>query len=394
MKSVSPLSRSAVFFRSCAFIALFAWESSRAAGYSLGGYLEELPFVSFPPENRLNTGVNNLLQFRLNTQWYPCSSLTLEASGRVLWYGGKEFKNAGTIASQLSSDPGYLDLAWAQGRDGTPLVLFENIDRLSVELTKGKFSATAGRQRINWGTNLVWNPNDWFNAFNYLDFAYPEHPGSDALRLQYYPSETSVGEIAVTAGRIQEDRTFAALYKFNRWAYDWQFQAGLSGNDLAAGFSWSGSIKGAGFRGESAWYYPVLGKTESSSPTLVASISGDYTFANSLYLHAAALYNGFGAPDSATVPLATTSRITAKSLIPKRYALFGETAYQFTPLVRLDFSASVGPTDGSIYIAPSIAVSLLDNLDLFVLGQVFLGSPGDLYGVATDIVVMSAKWSF
>ncbi|HVB02111.1 MAG TPA: hypothetical protein VNE41_00190, partial [Chitinophagaceae bacterium] len=23
-----------------------------------------------------------------------------------------------------------------------------------------------GKQRINWGKTLVWNPNDWFNTFN------------------------------------------------------------------------------------------------------------------------------------------------------------------------------------------------------------------------------------
>ena len=34
--------------------------------------------------------------------------------------------------------------------------------------------------------NLVWNPNDLFNAFSFVDFDYEERPGSDALRIQKY----------------------------------------------------------------------------------------------------------------------------------------------------------------------------------------------------------------
>ncbi len=43
---------------------------------------------------------------------------------------------------------------------------------------------------------LVWNPNDVFNVQNYFDFDSPEKPGSDAIRMQYYPSFTSTAEIA------------------------------------------------------------------------------------------------------------------------------------------------------------------------------------------------------
>ena len=63
----------------------------------------------------------------------------------------------------------------------------------------GNFRQGSDRQRINWGQTLVWNPNDIFNAYSYFDFDYIERPGSDAIRLQYYPDYSSAIEMAVKA---------------------------------------------------------------------------------------------------------------------------------------------------------------------------------------------------
>jgi hypothetical protein len=376
-----------------AMLVLIVYVFCRATGNSVGGYIQELPFIILPPEDRSDVHGDNLLQLRLNTNWYPWKPVTIEASGRVLFYGGSDFREAGLIASQLTVDPEFLDLTWAQGKNKTPLVAFENIDRLSLKLTKGAFEGTIGRQRINWCTNLIWNPNDWFNAFNFLDFAYYERPGADALRVQYYPDATTVAELVLQAGRTQDRRTFAGFYKFNGWGYDWQFQGGLSGNDLAAGFSWSGSIKGAGFRGEASLYRRVIGKTTTHGPHGVASLSADYTFKNSLYLQGSMLYNGFGTSGN-SAPLTMTSMVNAKNLIPKQYALYGEVAYQLTPLLRPDLAASICPTDGSFFMAPSVSFSVLDNLDLQALAQIFIGKAGELYGKAPDFITISLKWSY
>lgn len=379
----------------CLFILGLMISSGFSIANSIGGYVEDLPFITVPFDNSLNVHTNNILQVRLNTKWYPCDPVTVEASGRLLWYGGQDFKETGAIAAQLQNNPGVLGLKWAQGAKEAPLVLFENIDRLSCEISKGKLSFTVGRQRINWGTNLVWNPNDWFNAFNFLDFLYLEHPGADAVRLQYYLNATSVAEVAFEAGKTQSERNFAVLYKFNMWKYDWQFQSGLIGNDLAAGFSWSGSIKGAGFRGELSWYKTLVDGVISDSQRIVASFSGDYTFSNSLYVHASFLYNGFGASDdSGSTPLTLVTQITARSLIPKKYALFGEIAYQLTPLMKIDLATTASPTDRSFYILPSFTLSILDNVDLLAIVQISQGKKGTLYGGASDILALSLKWSY
>ena len=51
------------------------------------------------------------------------------------------------------------------------------IDRMLIQYSDEKWDITIGRQRINWGINNIWNPNDIFNAYNFLEFDYEERPG-------------------------------------------------------------------------------------------------------------------------------------------------------------------------------------------------------------------------
>ena len=97
------------------------------------------------------------------------------------------------------------------------------IDRASAEYNGGKWDITLGRQRINWGINTVWTPNDIFNTFNYFDFDYEEErPGSDAARVQYAFTPSSTIELAVSPGKPANQNIGAVMYRFNKWNYDFQ----------------------------------------------------------------------------------------------------------------------------------------------------------------------------
>jgi len=84
-------------------------------------------------------------------------------------------------------DPGYFDLTkvWA---DGKSYVFVSTFDRANIEYTKGNFEAMVGRQRVNWGINTVWTPNDIFNSFSYFDFDYEERPDT----FQYIQSQRQI----------------------------------------------------------------------------------------------------------------------------------------------------------------------------------------------------------
>jgi hypothetical protein len=382
-------------------VALIAFEVSALPSWfpqegntDLKGYIKELPYFIF---NAGDSNFINLIHFRADFAWYPWSIVSLNIGGRLQLYSGNSLESGGlqdTLASIYSEDKGYIDFT-----DAWPSLLYANLDRAWIGFEFSNLNVMLGRQRINWGTNLVWNPDDWYNAFNFIDFDYEERPGTDAFHVQYYTSAVSVAELALEAGKEQIDRTFAAMYKFNTHGYDLQFQGGFYGLDAALGFSWSGGISGGGFRGEIAYFHQIFDNRSNSSMVddksgnFVAALSADYTFSNSLYLHGEFLYNGFGtngAIDSAR----TFAPVTAKNLLPSAFGIFGEIGYTITALIYGSLSASTNPADFSFYVAPSITWSVFQNVDLLVIAQLFFGGPNTLYGDTNDLLALRLRWSF
>ena len=105
-------------------------------------------------------------------------------------------------ADLVTYDPGYFDLTFKIA-SANSYILYTNFDRANFKWTKEKFELTVGRQRINWGTNLIWNPNDIFNAYNFFDFNYVERPGSDAILMEYYSGDFSSIQLAGKLSYIQ-----------------------------------------------------------------------------------------------------------------------------------------------------------------------------------------------
>ncbi len=106
------------------------------------------------------------------------------------------------------------------------------------------------RQRVAWGTAWVWNPTDIFNPLDVLDFDYEERPATDAIRLQYYTGAVTKLDIAYKPAKDPENQILAGLWSINNWNYDFNFIAGMRFKRWLAGFSWTGDILNAGFRGE------------------------------------------------------------------------------------------------------------------------------------------------
>src|SRR5210317_1168395 len=114
-------------------------------------------------------------------------------------------------------DPGYMNMTLlTDGKlgDNTGYALTTTIDRLWLQFTFGNLEIIAGRQRINWGQTLVWNPNDIFNSYSYFEVDYPERPGSDALRFQYYTGDASTIEVAAKIDSAKQV-TAAGYFRFN-----------------------------------------------------------------------------------------------------------------------------------------------------------------------------------
>jgi len=311
--------------------------------------------------------------------------------GNMIYQTNSALNNA--YNKLLTFDDGYVNLTktWAEGPNG---VFYTNLDRLFAALEMGKFNVRVGRQRINWGVNMVWQPNDLFNTFNYLNFNYPERPGSDAIRVQYYTGFTSSLDVAFKIDQ-QERSTYAGRFAFNQWNYDWQLMAGVMNQEYyMAGLGWSGAIKGAGFSGEASYYSPMMNDT-AVKETLLATLSFNYTFASSLYLHASYLYNSQGTTGKAGRGFfVMMDNITALDYTLSMSQVFAQVSYALTPLIQLDMSGIINPFDGSFYLGPSVNFSLTEDISLFLIAQTFFGESGTEYGDYGQMYFARISWAF
>lgn len=362
---------------------------------SMNGYVKEL-YVFYSPENPITgTDLNylstNIIHNRLNFKWYTSKELTTVVEMRNRLFFGNLVKDFPGYQETVDVDNGLMDLSWISAQ-GKSWFLHSMIDRAYLDYSSGKWQIRAGRQRVNWGINLVWNPNDIFNTFSYFDFDYEERPGTDAIRIQYYTGATSSAELVYKPGHDQEHSVLAGLYRFSRWKTDFQFIGGQAGNDWVLGGGWSGDIRGAGFRGEFTHFEP---QNDHSIRATVASASADYTFSNSWYIHTSLLYNSNGKTGKAGgMDVLFNPNMSAKQLSFARYSLFGQVSKLITPLFSGSFSGIVNPSDGSFYFGPAFTYSLLNNLELMLTGQLFFGDEGTEFGEIGQIAFGRMKWSF
>jgi hypothetical protein len=352
---------------------------------------------------------------RINIWWTPIENLEFHAGIRNNFTFGPlvaQYNKLFNYADLVTYDDGYLDLTWKISSDNSN-VLYTNLDRLNLKWTQDKFELTVGRQRINWGTNFVWNPNDIFNAFNYFDFNYIERPGSDAVLLEYYTGDFSSLQLAGKLSYRQElidsltlkkklGITAAAMYKFNKWSYDIQFFGGVMQTDITAGLGWSGNIVGAGFTGEASWFRDIDNFSDTTG-ILIASIGANYIFKNQLMVNMSVIYNSNGSTGKAyynnsgmlgSFSNIFSSSLNVKNLTPSRFDIFGQLSYPATPLINVSLSGMFNPYDKSSYIGPSTTFSLTDNITLLLVGQLFFGEKLTEFGDYGKMFFLDLKWNF
>lgn len=374
-------------------VASFSQSSER--NWRLNGDLKYLEMLWIPPMSKswqtMGT-INNRLDFR----YYPTDFLSFHGGARNILNFGQMPQEYYPYFSQVSTiDDGFFDMTHLWSED-TSYFAYSQVDRLYTELKVGHFEATVGRQRINWGINLVWTPNDIFNSFNYFDFDYAERPGCDAILLQYYTGTLSSIQFAIKADR-NDEITAALMYNFNAGNYDLQFLGGVMEDDLVLGGGWSGYIKGAGFNGEAS-YFIDRERFADTNGVLVASAGINYTFGigKGLLASASYLYNSAGTTGPAGWGTAFTLYldISAKNFTRARNSLFGQLSYPVTPLIKTDVSAIWNPNDKSGYFGPSVDLSLTDNIGLLLLGQIFWGNSYTEFGDYGSMFFLRLRYGF
>lgn len=372
--------------------SLFAQE--KESKWLVTGYVKYLQLATFAqgPQFPLT---NSFFHNRLNVKYYANDSWTfaVEARNRLFW--GEQVKLDSTFGDQIDPSIGLFDLShrWADNKD---LLFHSIIDRAYANYSTEKWELRLGRQRINWGINTFWNPNDLFNALNFLDFDYEERPGSDAIRFQYYTGVTSSLEAAWAPDDTLSNSVAAALYKFNVNGYDIQTLAGYFKGDLALGGGWAGNLKNVGFKGEGTVFIP-LSPSEDSISSVNLSLGADYSFESGLYITGGILYNSNAKRNSS---LAGQSNVfsalpSAKNLFPSTWTFAVNASGQLSPLVNVSFVSIYAPDNNLTILVPTFTYSIVENWDVDLIAQsVFLKVPTLKYGHAASSGYLRLRWSF
>lgn len=305
------------------------------------GVVKDLGVVSV--DNDLGNPVwMNLLQARIESKWAWGEEWRLQADGRALV---RSLKNT-------------------HSRDA-------RIDRLHVSFRKGGMEAHVGRQRINWGKTMVWNPNDVFNAYAYLDVDEDVRPSSDAVLAQSGWGVNSAVEVGATRD------VAAVLLRGSLGTYDVQILTARYNGQWVLGGGWSGYVGGSGFKGEASWF--------SRDGTVSVALGADHMLANSVYLNAEVLRNGGFEPSPTGFSLASPP--APENLFPAPSAYMLGIGSAVHPLFTMNLAVVGAITRDLTILMPQATLSLAENLDLLVMGYV-------LRAYEANSLFVRVSWAF
>lgn len=371
----------------------------------ISGYIQGLPIrisAEIPePEYGLQDGEMGLpagdhtwweyrLQNRLNVRWHATSAVTFHWQMRTRLFAGDLIEDFPAYSDGIDADDGLVNLSWMVTEQDNWLLHYIP-DRLYGEWDRGDWNIRVGRQRVNWGVNMITNPNDIFNIYSFYDFDYPERPGSDAVRIQRFLGFGSRLELAVSPDRNLENSVAAALYSFNARGYDVQLIGGYYQDRLTAGGGWAGNVRRAGFKGETMFYMDIDETDGSRETNVIASASVDYMFPNSLFLVTELLYNHKGGRDRFQL---MGEQITPDNPSFSSFQFTTQATYPIHPLVDGSLAAMYYPDEDAVFLSPSVTWSVVTDLDLRILGQFFAGSDDSVFTDAGNLVTVSLKYNF
>jgi len=337
--------------------------------FTVKGYIKDMVTLRFPSKD--STLADNLIHNRINFAWYPNDHFKARLELRNRFFTGSLVRNIPNYSSYVDVNNDYFDLS-ALPINNHKAIALSTIDRAMIQWNYDDWEVTLGRQRINWGVNLIWNPNDLFNTYSFYDFDYEERPGSDALRIRKYTGFASEIEFAIKVADNFKDLTTAMKYQFNVSNYDIQILGGVMKNNLALGTGWAGSIGGMGVKGEMTYLNQLgIGLSQPAKDGFLCSVSFDYSFANSLYLNGSALYNSYGAGQQYYGLVGSTSKRDIRTISPYKWSSLIQATYPVHPLVNLGLATIYFPSDNSVFLNPSVTYSIVKNLDLDLIGQLY-----------------------
>lgn len=372
----------------CLFLSQYL--SAQTGKFQVSGYLKNLQTWSWSKDAHLLLN-DGFIHHRLNLAWRPDTSWLVQASLRNRLFYGETLKSFPEYARILDQDNGLWDGFFVPAQSKN-LILSTQIDRLFLEWQHGRWEFKLGRQRVNWGIATTWNPNDLFNAYNFLDFDYEERPGSDALRIRFRTDSLSSLELAVSPGRSQNRHIEALRYQTNLRGYDLQMVAGRYHDQWTLGLGWAGNLGQAGFKGEAALFKSTA---IDSNATLSITAQIDHMFKGEWLVSTGFLYTGAASKDDLRPEQWASNTLEPNRLMPVRWAAMASVAKPITPIFSGSLTTIWSPHRELLLLMPILNYNIRENWDLDLTGQLFFWTPpGKPFNLYFGTVYLRLRWSF
>lgn len=340
------------------------------------GHLKLLNNLFIPHPDTLIWFSDQTLENRLEIRWDATDWLRFDVQARSRLVYGDFVENLPNYSSLIGNKQGWVDLSflWADGRS---FVGHTELDRLSARVSFKSVELTIGRQRINWGFDLVWNPNDVFNTSSYLNLEYPERPGTDAVNLKVHTGALSYLDFVYQPNKTADSSAYGVRYRTHIARTDFQVLAARMADYYVLGGGLSGELGQFALRSEVSYFGAQKLNAKSG---FVATLSADRSIGGNSFMQLGALYNSFGSksghePLSFIEPKVQSPMMLSRGKVNFFVGINSTVATLFTPSLAI----LANPADGSAAIIPGIAYSASDNLILALTAIVFTGHPTEEY---------------
>ncbi|MFC1716374.1 hypothetical protein ACFL6S_22065 [Candidatus Poribacteria bacterium] len=264
------------------------------------------------------------------------------------------------------------------------------IDRLYLKFPISRADMILGKQRIAWGSSVIYRPTDTFNRPNPLSLS-GRKEGVNAIVAKLSVGDLSAIDFVIAPadvfkrinGEVNLEHLkygkFASRFTFNKFKADMALSYQYDGTpeDNIFGLDIKGDL-GLGYHLETVFTYNRGKFDVDDIEKYWQSVLGfDYSFGGKWILLGEYLYNGPGRSQKADL---SASEFALLDEFQYRHYLFPQISYLYDIFLRANVFMLWNAVDGSFVLSPGIQYSLFQNTDLNIYSLIFFGDETDEYG--------------
>lgn len=378
------------------FAAIGSLSAALAQTGEVSGYWKAMPSRTVIPLLGGEPMSQAYLHQRTNFKWRSNDrKWQVRVEARSRFFFGSQVERTPGMMEGLTVDAGLWDGSWnwLEAENGRA-VGNTLLDRAVVGYRAGRWRVDIGRQRINWGKHTIWNPNDLFNAYNFLDFDYVERPGTDAARVRCAVGGNGMNEldVAIRPGTAERAPLAAGLFRWNMRGIDGQVLAARTEHAWAAGGACS------------AGWGPFSFKSEATYFGASASWGDSAIWSGTLGIESTWGQGGLGqvavlrSPGLGGVLFDTQNQQQPWSLLPFGWTIMGQIQVPLSERMRLGNAVLFAPEDHVLIGVPTLFWDAATNWTAAaVIQSMWSRSPflvdGPMEQSVTS-VYLSLQWNF